>query len=303
MLFDNVLVTGGTGFVGKNLKKIRPNWVYASSRDYNLVDTAECARMYADIKPTAVIHLAGLVGGIKENNSYPADFLYKNISINTNVLHQAYEAGVTRVLSCLPTCAFPADQKAYPFDEKSLLHGIPEETNLPFAYAKRCLYIQSNSYRKQHGLNYSCFTSSNLYGPEDNFDSEKSHFVAALVEKLGNCNHGDQLEFWGTGKPMRQQLYVDDLVKAIPFLLQHHNTDCPLIVSPDENLSILRMIEIGLKICKKDVKITFNNELEGQHRKDGSNRMFLELVGGYKFTSFEEGFKKTYDWYKRGMRN
>jgi len=297
MTFNRVLVTGGTGFVGSRLKKRRPEWTYVSSADYDLVDPIACAKMFADIKPQAVVHLAGAVGGVKYNSLNQASIFYKNIMINTNVLHQAYESGVSRVLSCLATCAFPANREKYPFNEEDLLAGHPEETNLSFAYAKRCLHIQSVSYRKQHDMNYSCFAPSNLYGPEDSFDPEKSHFVSSMVRKLANATPGEEIEFWGTGKPRRQQLYVDDLAKIIPALLAKHNTSVPLIVAPKENLSVSEMINVFLETVDKKVHIVFNNQYEGQLRKDGDNAQLLKLLGEFEFTPFREGIKKTYDWY------
>ena len=120
-----------------------------------------------------------------------------------------------------------------------------------------------------------------------------------MIRKVHEARNRDTVEFWGTGAPLRQQLYVDDLVKIIPFLLGHHNTEIPLIISPDENFSIKQMIEIFLKNIQKDVTISFNNNLDGQYGKDGSNNKFKELYGDFEFTKFEDGVSKTYEWYKQ----
>ena len=167
----------------------------------------------------------------------------------------------------MATCAYPRDCKRYPFDEKSFLAGPPEETNLAFAYAKRALYIQSICCRKQNNVNYSCFSPSNLYGVGDNFDLESSHFVSSMVRKIFEAENGEQIEFWGTGRPLRQQLYVDDLVKIIPLLLEKHNSELPLIIAPNENLSIKEMIDMCLSVSNKDIRIKFNGKFEGQYRK------------------------------------
>ena len=249
-----------------------------------------------------IIHLAGRVGGIKENATKQAEFYYQNTMINTNVIHQAYRCGVERVLSSLSTCCFPDEVDEYPFKEEDIFNGPPAISNLSYGYTKRALYVQSLSYREQYGLNYSTFCPSNIYGPHDRFDSDASHFVAALVSKLYNSKDGDELEFWGTGRPLRQQLYVDDLVRVLPVLLEKHNSELPIIVAPNENLRISEMIEIALKISKKKINIVYNNSFEGQYRKDGSNKKFLELVNGFEFTSFEEGFEKTYRWYEEHKR-
>jgi GDP-L-fucose synthase len=298
-MFDNVLVTGGSGFLGRRLKIVRPHWNYISSKDYDLTNTKSCQKMYEDIRPDAVIHLAAKVGGIKDNTTKQADFYYENTMINTNVLREAYVFGVKRVLSALSTCTFPDIVGRYPFTERDILSGPPADSNLSYGFAKRGLFIQSNSYRNQYGLNYSCFSPSNIYGPDDNFDNDSSHFVPALIKKISSAPNGSSVEFWGTGRPMRQQMYVDDLTKIIPILLEKHNSDIPLIVAPKENLSIKSMVDIGLTVSGKKVIPKFNGKYEGQHRKDGCNKKLLGLIGDFQFTTFEQGFGKTYDWYEK----
>jgi GDP-L-fucose synthase len=293
-----VVVTGGTGFVGKRLKKIKPEWTYLSSKDYDLVSTEESERMYQELQPDAVVHMAGKVGGIKANNVKPAEFYYLNTMINTNIVHQGYLHGVKRILASLSTCTFPDVVQQYPLTERDILSGSPAKTNLSYGYSKRSLYIQINSYRKQYGLDYSTFCPSNIYGPEDNFDYDSSHFVPALVRKFCEASDGDVLEFWGTGQALRQEIYVDDLAKIIPVLLEKHHSDVPVIVSPHENFSILEMINTLRDQLNKDVQIKFNNELDGQFRKDGSNKYLLNLIGEFGFTPFAEGVKRTYNWYK-----
>ena len=302
MMTSKVLVTGGSGFVGKRLKKYKPNWIYISSKQYNLINEKDCDQMLNDIKPDAILHLASKVGGIKENSLKQAEFYYNNTMINTNILECARQHNVERVLSALSTCAFPDVVKKYPFAEEDLLSGPPAITNFSYGYTKRALYIQSASYRKQYGLNFSTFCPSNIYGPQDNFDSESSHFVPALIRKYSEVKDGDTLELWGTGKPLRQQLYIDDLIKIIPLLLEKHNSDVPIIVAPNENLSISEMANILHKNVKKNVKIVYNNRLEGQFRKDGSNKKLLKLLGGFNFTKFEDGVTKTYEWYKQNKQ-
>lgn len=294
-----VLVTGGSGFLGSRVKLQKPNWMFLSSKQCDLTKYDKVREYIGDIKPEAVIHLANKVGGIKENATKQAEFYNLNTYINTNVLKVSYDTGVKRVLSCLSTCTFPDIVKEYPMTEEDILSGPPAKTNFTYGYTKRALYVQTNAYRHQYGVNYSTFCPSNLYGPNDNFDLESSHFVPAMIRKIDEAKDGDTVEFWGTGAPLRQQLYVDDLVKIIPFLLQNHNTDIPLIVSPNENLSIKEMVEIFLNKTSKDVKIVFNNQLDGQYRKDGSNKKFKEFYGDFEFTKFEDGVLKTYEWYKQ----
>ena len=292
-----VLVTGGDGFVGKNLKRFKPDWIYVSSKDYDLTVQDDTRHMFLDIRPDAIVHLAARVGGIKDNAENQAVFFYQNTMINTNIVHYAYKHGVSRLLASLSTCAFPDTVDNYPFSEKDLFSGPPAITNFSYGFSKRMLHVQAASYRKQHGLNYSTFCPSNLYGPNDHFDSESSHFVPSLISKIAKAKDGDKIEVWGTGQPLRQQLYVDDLCRAIPELLDKHATDDPIIVAPDENLSIMTMSETLVDISKKNLEIFFNGNLDGQYRKDGSNGRLLDIIPNFEFTSFISGASQTYNWY------
>lgn len=297
-----VVVTGGSGFVGKRLQLVHPEWTYASRKDVELLSYDECLNYFRKERPDAVIHLAAKVGGIKDNSDHPADFFYQNLTINSNVVHACYVAGVKRLLASLSTCAFPDVVKEYPFSEADFLDGPPAPTNRGYGFTKRALHIQIQSYRQQYGLEYSCFCPSNLYGPEDNFHSEKSHFVAAMIKKFHAASVGDTVEFWGTGKTLKQQLYVDDLCLIIPQLLEKHRSDLPLIVAPYENMSVLELIQATLPVANKNLKVTFNGKLEGQYRKDGSNSELLKLCPSFSFTPFTDGVRKTYEWYEKNYR-
>ena len=296
---SRVLVTGGSGFLGRRLRLAFPQWVYLSSGDCDLTCTSQVKALFKDVRPEAVIHLASMVGGVKENVTRQADFAYENNMINANVLQQAHEFDVTRVLSALSTCAFPDKVSRYPFTEADIFNGPPAASNLSYAMSKRMLHVASVSYRKQYGRNYSTFSPCNLYGPEDKFGEESSHFVASLVHRCALANSGDKVTFWGSGDAIRQQLYVDDMVKIIEKLLNSHHTDAPLIVAPGESRSIKEMIDIGFKVANKKVEVSFNGDLDGQYRKDGSNLALLHLIGDYNFVPFEEGFRRTYEEYTR----
>ena len=297
------IVTGGSGFVGRRLSLIQPDWIYVSSKDCDLTNSAMVAEMFGDLKPTAVVHLAARVGGIKDNIENQADFFYTNTMMNTNIIHEAYNAGIKRVLSSLSTCAFPEDLQYFPFDEDQIYNGAPTITNFSYGMTKRMLHVSSCAYRNQYGMNYSTFCPSNIYGPGDNFGSHASHFVAALVHKIYNAKEGDTIEMWGTGLPLRQQLYVDDLCEIIPVLLEKHNTDVPLIVAPNENLSILEMTRTLIEQTGKNVRTLFNGDMDGQFRKDGSNERLLKLTGPFDFTTFKEGVSKTYNWYSENYND
>ena len=294
----NVLVTGGSGFVGKRLRRERPYWTYISSTDCDLTDSNQVRELYGDSKPEAVLHLAARVGGIKDNIENQAEFFYINTMMNTNVIHEAYKAGIERVLCSLSTCAFPERVPHFPFSEECLFDGPPAETNFSYGMTKRMLQTATNAYRTQYGLNYSTFCPSNIYGPQDHFGATASHFVAALVHKLYTAKDGDVVEMWGTGEPLRQQIYVDDLCKIIPILMERHNTASPLIIAPYENLSIVNMADTLIKQIGKNVRLSFNGKMSGQFRKDGSNDKLMEMLNSFEFTPFKEGILKTYRWYE-----
>lgn len=290
MQCNKVLVTGGSGFVGLNLKEYQEDWTYISSKEFNLESIDECRQMMKSIKPDAIVHLAGKVGGISANASNQMDFFDRNILVNFNVLRSAREYGVKRLLAALSTCCFPKNPPEYPMSEKDMLAGPPEPTNFSYAMAKRTLFAQVVAYRA-HGLNWSCFTPSNIYGPHDHFNQKSSHFVAALVSKRDN-------EFLGTGSPRRQQLYVKDLCKIIPKLLDMGPCPENIIIAPPENLSIKEMVEIFYRVTGKNKKPNFSGELDGIQNKECSSDLLHSVLGKkFLFTPFEEGIKETYDWY------
>ncbi len=297
MSTENVLVTGGSGFLGQRLSIIKPNWTYISSKDCDLTVAKQVAELYGDLKPDAVVHLAARVGGIKDNIENQADFFHINTMMNTNVVHEAHKANIVRVLSSLSTCAFPENLSYFPFTEEDFFSGPPTETNFSYGMTKRMLHVASCAYRSQYSRNYSTFCPSNIYGPNDHFGAETSHFVAALVHKVHSASEGDTISLWGTGLPLRQQLYVDDLCRIIPMLLEEHNTDKPIIVAPPENLSILEMSRTLIEQSGKNVRTLFNGNMDGQFRKDGSNAQMSKLIGAFKFTKFKDGILKTYNWY------
>lgn len=298
-----VVVTGGTGFVGHRLQLTCPEWRYVSSRDYDLSDAEQCRALMNDHKPDAVIHLAARTGGIKESANHQAEFFYNNVITGAHLMHEAFKAGVKRMLITLSTCAWPDIVENYPFTEEDLFAGRPAETNIGYGEAKRALYVQALTYRKQYGMDYSCFCPSNLYGPGDTFDPDRSHFVSALVRKVADAAPRSSLEMWGTGKPLRQQLFVDDACRAIPLLLEKHHSDNPIIVAPDENLSVAEMCEMLISQVDKDLRVVWNNKFDGQFRKDGSNGKLRALLGNFEFTPFRVGVKQTYDWYVKEGRS
>jgi len=300
---DKILVTGGKGFLGKHLQDIKPNWIYVDSYDADLRNLQETYNLVRRTKPDAIIHLAAMVGGIQSNSLMQEKFYSDNMKINLNILDAAKLYKIPRFLGASSTCACPDIVNKYPFSEEDLHNGAPHISNLGYGYAKRMLIVQCNSIRNQYGLDYSTFCPSNLYGEKDNFNEFYSHFIPAAIKKFYNSNDEDEIEFFGTGNPLKQELYVRDLATIIPILLEKHHTDIPLIISPNEIYSIQEIINILKDISNKNVFIKFNGLYDGQYRKDGSNKKLIQLIGNFDFTLLKTGIENTYKWYAKQGEN
>ncbi|XP_031447172.1 GDP-L-fucose synthase isoform X1 [Phasianus colchicus] len=210
-----ILVTGGTGLVGRAIQEVVANgegqtdeeWVFVSSRDADLTSAVETKALFEKHKPTHVIHLAAMVGGLFKNIRCNLDFWRRNIHINDNVLHSAYECGVQKVVSCLSTCIFP-DKTTYPIDETMIHNGPPHSSNFGYSYAKRMIDVQNRGYFEQHGCRFTAVIPTNVFGPHDNFNIEDGHVLPGLIHKVYLAKqNGSALTVWGTGKPRRQFIY------------------------------------------------------------------------------------------------
>lgn len=298
---EKLLVTGGTGLVGCAFKKIYPDAIYISSKDYDLTKESEVKAMFKRYKPQNVIHLAARVGGIIDNINYPAEYIYQNVLMNTFVIHYAYKHNVKKLIGLVSNCAYPDTVKDYPMVEEQLHDGSPAITNFSYAYAKRTLEVQIQAYRTQYNCNYFSVIPCNLYGPNDNFGGEKSHFVATMIDKVYKAKAKGQkiIKLLGTGRPLRQYLYSEDLAKIILLLLEKYSGKGPINIAPHKNLSIKEIAEIILMATNSsDLKLEFDNSsLDGQYRKDISSKRLFNIIGDFKMTPLEEGIRKTYEWY------
>jgi GDP-L-fucose synthase len=306
MKYPTVLVYGGTGFLGKHLKEVMPDWIYAgrsyfTERDVRCYWPHSFPELLEEIKPDAVIHLAADVGGIKYNRENKVSIYESNVTLNTNVIKACREQEIDRVLSCLSTCAWPEKVSKYPMIEEDLFEGKPFQGHIGYASSKRMLHSHSMLLNEM-GYNYSTFAPSNLYGEYDHFDDENSHFIASLITKVAQCENEGEIKLFGTGNPLRQFLYAKDLANIIPWLLDNHSSTHPLLITPDENLSIDEMAKTLIKVIDKNITIKYNAKYDGQYRKDASNMRFQENYSQknhktFKFTPFEEGIKKVYEYY------
>ena len=295
-----ILVTGGSSMVGKHLQKIMPNALYLSSKDCDLENYNQTFNLVKDVKPDRVIHLAAKVGGIMDNINNPVDFFEKNIYINTNILKACFKNNVFNFTGILSTCIYPdkVSSDQYPMKENLLHQGPPTQTNFSYGYAKRCLAVQCETYNKQYQTNYSNLIPCNLYSEYDHFEGDKAHFLSSLVKKINNAkiNKISHIELMGTGSPLRQFMYSEDLAKAIEITSRESQ---PFLynICNNENLSIKEMAEIGLNSCDaSEIKIKWDSSKpDGQYRKDADSSKFSKKYPDFKFTKLKDGISKVYN--------
>ena len=296
-----ILVTGGTGQVGKHLKNMlpKPESVFVGSTDYDLTNQVQVEEMFIKYNPTMVIHLAARVGGIQDNIANPIEFLEDNILMNTNVVKAARAYGVKKFIGLLSTCIYPDNALSYPMDESKLHDGPPTPTNLGYGYAKRVLGIHLETIRKKTGLEYFSIIPCNLYSERDNFeDSKKAHFVTALLKKIKTAvDNGDtEINLLGSGLPIRQFIHAEDLAKIISMCVGRTiKTD--FNVAPDKSLSIREIALLALKATDNShlkLKFDLDRTKDGQFRKDVSNKLLRDLFPQFTFTEFETGLRRVY---------
>ena len=295
-----ILITGASGLVGKHLQKFLPEAIHLSTKDCNLLNLNETCDFFNKIKPEIVIHLAAKVGGILDNIKNPVEFFEENILINTNTLKATYRCGSPKFIGMLSTCIYPDKFKKneYPIKENMLHNGPPTPTNFSYGYAKRCLSVQIESYNKQYKTKYSSLTPCNLYSEYDHFEGDKAHFLPSLIKKIheAKTNKQNHIVLFGSGKPLRQFMYAEDLAKAIVETINKKDNFNYNVCTP-ENKSIEQIAKIALKACTAEhLKIKWDREKpDGQFRKDASSDKFLNDFPDFKFTSLFEGIQKTYN--------
>jgi len=290
----NILVTGGSGLVGKHLKDVLPNAIYLSSKDANLLNAKSVDTIIGNVKPDIVIHLAARVGGVLDNITYPVEYLEENTLMTTNLLRACHQHDVDRVIAISSTCVYPDVVKEYPMKEKDLFNGPPPPDNFAYAMSKRLMSTQIDSYKKQYGRDWCYLIPCNLYGEHDKYEEHHSHFISALIKKIHEAT--DKVEVWGTGKPLRQFMYAGDLARVIKYIIENNIID-NFNVAPDYVYSIDEMTKMGIEACgKSHLEITYDNtKPDGQYRKDVDSSKLLSVLDGFKFTSLEDGIRRVYD--------
>ncbi len=305
-----IIVTGGAGFLGRNVvEKLKErgcnNIFIPRHKDYDLVKMEDVKRLYADAKPDIVIHLAAVVGGIGANSENPGRFFYDNLMMGVQMIEQGRLNGVEKFVALGTICCYPKFTPV-PFKEEDIWNGYPEETNAPYGLAKKMLLVQSHAYRQQYGFNSIFLLPVNLYGPGDNFDPCCSHVIPALIKKCFDAieKGEDEIIVWGTGKATREFLYVGDAAEGIILAAEKYNKSDPVNLGAGFEITIKDLVEMIVKITGFKGKVVWDgSKPDGQPRRclDVSNAKrefgFMAKMG------FEEGLRKTVEWYKKNSKH
>lgn len=300
-----ILVTGGAGFLGKqvvaelikagaNADKI----TIPRSKDYDLTVWENCQKVVAN--QDVIIHLAAHVGGIGLNREKPAELFYDNLMMGTQLIHAAYQAGVEK-FTCVGTiCAYPKFTPV-PFKEEDLWNGYPEETNAPYGIAKKALLVQLESYRLQYGFNGIYLLPVNLYGPEDNFDTRSSHVIPALIRKVHEAQQKSDkiLPVWGDGSPTREFLYSNDAARGIVMGTQLYDSSAPVNLGTNFEITIKDLTELICELMAFEGELVWETDKpNGQPRRCLDTSKAKEAFGFTANIGLREGLKNTIEWYR-----
>lgn len=300
---SRIYIAGHDGMVGSAIfRKLQKegftNIVFRNIKELDLTCQAETKKFFESEKPEYVFLAAAKVGGIVANNTYRAQFIYENLQIQNNIIHNSYLAGVKKLLFLGSSCIYPK-LAPQPIKEEYLLTGLLESTNEPYAIAKIAGIKMCQAYNEQYGTNYIAVMPTNLYGPNDNFDLKTSHVLPALIRKFHEAKERNKpfVEIWGTGLPKREFLHVDDLAEACFFLMQNYNNSEMVNIGTGEDITIKE-----LALLVKDI-IGFKGELKFDTSKpDGTPRKLLDVtklnsIGWKHSIILHEGVRRTYDWF------
>lgn len=308
--FNKILILGSTGLVGSNLyekylEKYPDANVLAPKRySLNLNNWKDTLDYLLTHKPDVVFLCAAKVGGIKANNDFKASFITENLKIQTNVIEACFLAGIKKLVFLGSSCIYPKHAEI-PIKEESLLSGYLEPTNDAYAIAKIAGIKMCQSYRQQYGSDYISVMPSNLYGPGDNFDLNSSHVLPALIRKFHEAKIENKavVEIWGTGKPMREFLYVEDLADALIFLSENYSDERIINVGAGEDISILNLSELIAKEVGYKGNIIFNPDYPDGTMRKVMDTSRINNLGWKPTTTLEEGIRKTYEYYKQRYGN
>ena len=306
-----IVVTGGAGFLGRYVTdglddRGCENILVPRSKDYDLVKAEDVARMYEDMKPDIVIHLAAVVGGIGVNQRHPGRFFYENLMMGTQLMEQGRVCGIEKMVAVGTVCAYPKHTPV-PFKEKDIWSGYPEETNAPYGLAKKMLLVQSQAYHQEYGFNSIFLLPVNLYGPDDNFDPDTSHVIPAIIKKCVDAIESgeDYIECWGTGKVSREFIYAADAAEGILLATEKYDSAEPVNIGSGFEIRINRLAKKIVELTGFDGSIWWDSsQPDGQPRRCLDISRAKDVFGFEAKTPLDKGLKATIKWYKahrRGM--
>ena len=309
-----IFIAGHNGMVGSSvLNSLRDagynNIITKSRQEVNLCDQSEVSSLFKNQSIDIVILCAAKVGGILANNTYRGDFIYENLQIASNIIKSSQENNVSKLINLGSSCIYPRDARI-PIKEEYLLTGELEKTNEPYAIAKIAALKMCEAFYQQYGSNFYSIMPCNLYGPRDNFDLETSHVLPAFINKVHNAkiSKSSSVEIWGSGKPLREFLYVDDLSKALVFCLENINAKdiysqnvSHLNCGSKDEVSINDLISLIKEVVGFNGTVTFDSSKpDGTFRKKMDNSR-MSALGFNNNTSLKDGLIKTYEWYKNNI--
>lgn len=302
-----ILVTGGSGLIGKALSQISStnlndiSWTFLSSADCNLLDYDKVDQLLKQCQPDYIIHLAAEVGGLFKNMEQKVKMFENNVLMNFNVIKCAHANGIQNMMCCLSTCIFP-DKVEYPIEENKLHLGPPHNSNYAYAYAKRMLDIHCQTYREQYGRNYFCIIPTNVYGPFDNFNLHDGHVIPALIHQCYIAKR-DNTPFYvkGSGKPLRQFIYSLDIAQCIYHLVMMHvsdNSSVILSVGEKDEVSIGDVAKMIAKTMDYDNIEFIVGSSDGQYKKTVDNSYLVTIMPPtFSFTPIEVGIQNSVEWF------
>ncbi len=301
-----ILVTGGAGFLGRQVvaqllkagaDREKITVTRSQSCDLRSLNNCQQAVDQQDI----VVHLAAHVGGIGLNREKPAELFYDNLIMGTQLIHAAYQAGVSKFVCVGTICAYPKFTPV-PFQEDNLWDGYPEETNAPYGIAKKALLVQLQAYRQQYGFDGIYLLPVNLYGPEDNFDPQSSHVIPALIHKVWQAQNQQkhQLLVWGDGSPTREFLYSEDAARGIVMGSQFYSGPEPVNLGTGKEISIRQLVELVCELMEFQGEIIWETDKpNGQPRRCLDTQRAKQRFGFTAQVDFKQGLHNTIDWYRQ----
>lgn len=303
-----IVVTGGAGFLGSFVleglaRRGCGNVLVPKIEDYDLVRIDGIRRMYDQMKPDIVIHLAAVVGGIGANREHPGEFFYKNLMMGVQLIEEGRLRKLDKFVAIGTVCAYPKFTPV-PFKEDDIWNGYPEETNAPYGLAKKMLLVQSQAYRQEYGFNSIFLLPVNLYGPRDNFNPNSSHVIPALIKKCVDAvRNGEKfIEVWGTGSASREFIYAEDAAEGILLATEYFNGPEPVNIGAGFEIKIRDLVELIAKLTGFTGEIRWDaSKPDGQPRRCLDTTRAKQLFGFQAKTGFEAGLKATFDWYVQNL--